>query len=80
MNVYNSTSPPTVPLEKIKVPVALFVASDDRIADVMDNERLMDIIPSVVQYTVLADEDHMSLGFSKNMLYFTEVIDLIKKY
>jgi len=77
---YWSNSAPEIPLETICIPVAMFMASDDQIADIRDNEDLRKRIPKVVHWEVLPDEDHLSLSFSKDMTYFRKVMAVMKGY
>ena len=78
--IYGQDKAPVVPLENIKQPVMMVVASDDQIADASDNARLREILPNVVEYLLVPDEDHLSLSFSKNMTYFEQVLATMKKY
>ena len=78
--IYLDNEPPVIDLSKIKVPVAMWVAGFDHIADVKDNQRLRKELPNVVDYTFLPDEDHLSLTFSKNLTYFHETLRLMDKY
>lgn len=80
LGVYFSSEAPMIELSKIQVPVALFIAEQDHIADVHDNERLRKTLPNVVAYEILKDEDHLSLAFSKNLTYFSKVMAVMSKY
>lgn len=77
---YLQDEPPEIALEQITVPVALFVAREDFVADVQDNENVRQRIPNVAHYRILENEDHLSLSFSKNMTYFAEVLAAMDGY
>ena len=77
---YSKDTPPEVALEQISVPVALYLGAYDQIADIKDNENVKRRISNVVDYRVFADEDHLSLTFSKNMTYFAEVLSMMGQY
>lgn len=78
--VYFSNDVPQIDLSKIKVPVALFIAEQDHIADVHDNKRLQKEIPNVVAFEILKNEDHLSMAFSKDLTYFKKVMAVMDKY
>ena len=48
----------------------MFVARDDKIGDVKDNEILAKRLSNVKHFKIYDDEDHLSISFSKNMTYF----------
>ena len=77
---YWSSEPPEVNLGAIKVPVAMYMAEDDKIGDMIDNTKLKSKIRTVVHFEMLKDEDHLSLTFSKDMTYFKKVINLMDQY
>lgn len=52
----------------------MYVAKHDEIADLRDNLEVKARIPNVIDFTLLENEDHLSMSFSKNMTYFSEVI------
>jgi len=69
-----------IPLDHTSIPTAIFVARHDQLADVKDNQRLCKEINNCIKFSILEDEDHQSVTFSKNMTYFEEVLDLMNKY
>ena len=58
----------------------MFVAKHDEIADYQDNLRVKAAIPNVVDFQLLEDDDHLSMSFSKNMTYFSQVIKNLDHY
>lgn len=79
--IYKSINPPVIDLSKINVPVAMYMAEFDEIGDLQDNRVLKRKIGNMVKhFEVIKNEDHLSLMFSKNMTYFKDVMDLMKKY
>jgi lysosomal acid lipase/cholesteryl ester hydrolase len=60
---YGTPSPPEIDLSKITIPVGLFIGEQDQIADLEDNENLRKILPNVIAFRVLPNQDHLSLSF-----------------
>ena len=59
----------------------MFVARHDAIADVSDNIRVRNALgENCVHFSILEDEDHLSLSFSKDMTYFKDVIQLLDQH
>ena len=79
-NDYGQSSPPEIPLENLTIPTALYVARHDMIATVDDVINLNKILPNVVDFQILENEDHLSLQFGSNMTYFHGILELMQKY
>ena len=77
---FSQDKPEQIDLTKISVPVGMFLAKQDFIANGIDNQWVRSQIPNVVKYRTFENEDHLSLNFSKNMTYFFEVMALMDPY
>ena len=67
---YNTTYPKYIDIGKINVPVAMFMARDDKISDLEDNLDVKEKIKTVVHFRVIENEDHLSFSMSNNLTYF----------
>ncbi|VVC89030.1 unnamed protein product [Leptidea sinapis] len=81
---YNSTSPPTYPLENIKAPIALFFGDGDYLSVREDVDKLVQRLPNVVDFYTVPDEnfEHFDFLWSKdiNTLILPRLLKLIKMY
>ena len=68
--VYFDKNPPEIPIENIEIPIAMYIAEQDNIADLKDNKNVKSKLKNVVDFRTYEDEDHLSMAFSKNMTYF----------
>jgi len=78
--IYGTETPPDIALNNIKtVPIAMFVGAKDDLSDPKDAQWAKDQIKSVVHYEEIENMDQGSFMMGKDMTYFDNVIDVIKK-
>ncbi|XP_077484873.1 tear acid lipase-like protein [Amblyomma americanum] len=85
MKRYGKTKPPPYPLERIRLPVALFSSLGDTVADKKDVEDLVARLGSnVVLHHVVSQEDFRHLdfatGYMANEILHDIAIETIRKY
>lgn len=77
----NDSKPPLIDILKIKetaVPVAMFVGEEDNLATPLDAKWLKDQLgDNVIEYMEIANFDHSSFNFGKDMSYVNKVIKLV---
>lgn len=73
MEKYGTLRPPTVPLDKISIPTALFVGTYDKLATVADNEWLVtQLNPESLVWHETYPLGHLSFALAKDMSWFSE--------
>ncbi len=77
---YNSDTAPEIKLSSIsKVPIAMFVGTADELATVEDNRWAKTQLNTLVHYKEYP-LGHLSFMVAKDMTYFQDAMNLIKKY
>lgn len=77
---YGTVEPPSIPLENLDVPVALFAGSYDKIATPDNVEWLNDQISDKVVHKAYYPLGHLSFALAKDMSYFDDVLTLMRQY
>lgn len=81
MKVYNQTTAPFYDLSKIKIPVALFLGTEDRLSVKKDVDRLRrEMSNSSFLYYKEIHSGHTSFMWGKDMSYFSEVFFLLEHH
>ena len=81
MQHYNSTSPPSWDLSKVDVPVSLFVGTEDKLGDVIDNRRLRDELTGVPsKFYKEYPNGHVTFVWGKDMSYLQEMELQLRQY
>ncbi|XP_033217128.1 lipase 3-like [Belonocnema kinseyi] len=84
LELYNSTTPPDYPLEKINFPIAIYHGSGDYLATPEDIAALVKKLPNVVEHYLVPGEklNHYDLVFGRNIrqLVYDRALALMEKY
>lgn len=81
-NLFEKKDTELIPLQNItEVPIAMFVAYDDTIADPMDAQWTADTIGSAVFHYQYIEGGHLTFMIGKDMTYYTQdVMGLLNQY
>jgi hypothetical protein len=81
-NLFEKKDTDLIPLENItEVPVAMFVAYDDTIADPTDANWTRNQIGAAVKHYQMIEGGHLSFMIGKDMTYYTQdVMGLLNQY
>jgi len=86
LRIYNQTTPPVFDLSRVAVPTALFIGSDDTMADIKDVDRLARHLlgnPAYVFHKEFHQFSHMTWYTGTEEAfgeYFPKVLTLLNKY
>merc|ERR1712150_359871 len=86
LRIYNQTTPPVFDLSRVAVPTALFIGSDDTMADIKDVDRLARHLlgnPAYVFHKEFHQFSHMTWYTGTEEAfgeYFPKVLMLLNKY
>jgi hypothetical protein len=80
MKRYGSEIPPNFPLDKIYVPIALFIGTADLLGTVKDNEWFIPEISQAIVFNEMYEYGHKSFLIAKNMTYLNDIKDLLQEY
>lgn len=79
---YGQSEPPSYDLSKVKVPVALYYALNDWLADLKDVQKLIDQLPNIIgKYEIKHPKfNHMDFLFATDAkkLVYEHVIEVMK--
>lgn len=76
--MYGSMDPPIIDISIIKVPTLLVSAENDKISDRIDDQKVRDSLPNLIDLIEIPDADHYSLVNGGNLSYFKAIIKKIK--
>ena len=79
---YNQTTPPAYDLKQVRVPVALYWAQNDWLADPVDIQYLRQNLPNVVDDYGVGDWDHLDFiwAVNANRDIYDRMIKLMQKF
>ena len=79
---YGQEIPPEYNLSKIEAPVALYVGSEDQLADLSDVKKLTQKLKTVFRYRILQDFDHLDFLWGKRSptVIYSEISNIIRQY
>lgn len=82
MKKYNKTTAPEYDISKVQVPVALYWAKQDWLADPTDVEYIRKKIPNIVDDFDCVDYNHLDFlwAVNANKILYERMMKLIKKY
>ena len=81
MKNYNSTTPPHYDLSKVDVPVSLFVGTEDKLGDYIDNRRLRDELVNVpYKFYKEYSKGHITFVWGRDMSYLADVETEVLRY
>lgn len=73
---YNSTTPPSYDLSKVKAPAYIYSGSCDLMVSERDIEHLKEVLPNVRKYKSFKNLNHCDFNYGKNMraLLFENIV------
>jgi lysosomal acid lipase/cholesteryl ester hydrolase len=82
MKHYNQTTPPVYDITKVKVPVALYWAQNDYLADPTDVQFLRGNLPNIVDDFNIATYNHLDFVWAYNTKekFYDRMVALMEKY
>ncbi|CAK8690996.1 unnamed protein product [Clavelina lepadiformis] len=82
MEAYGQPTPPEYDVSRIRAPVALFIGSDDQLADPMDCKRLSSKLKSMVHFQILQDWDHLDFLWGTKAVgtIYKDIMDMINDF
>jgi lysosomal acid lipase/cholesteryl ester hydrolase len=77
---YGQPTAPEFQLQNIKVPVAKFTGSSDKLGDVTDNKWLSKQIKDVLVFDKTYDYGHLTFFIGKDLSWLDDALDILQKY
>lgn len=79
---YNQTTPPLYDITQVKLPVALFSATNDWLADPADVQFIRKNLPNIVYDQVIDDWDHLDFlwALDATQIIYYNILNLLKKH
>lgn len=80
MKRYGQENPPQFPLQSIKVPIAKFTGSTDKLGDPGDNKWLSEQIKDVLVHDKTYDYGHLTFFIGKDMVWLDDATAILKNH
>ena len=79
---YNQSTAPLYNLSSVKLPVALFFAKNDWLADTVDVKYLQANLPNIVYSRLIDDWNHLDFVWAMNAptVIYGDIIKLMRNY